>query len=229
MRLVYLIPAQISKRSYGKEEMVRRERWLQELAPAAVNVSVTDIQEGPLTIESEKDEEEAMPYALRRVMELKYEGVDGILLGCFSDLGLAEMQTAVAIPVIGPGRSSFARAAAEGRCFGAVTVTESAIPLIRRVARGGKVEERLIGVEAISMAVMAVSGSRAAVVERCMNAAKRLVDEGAKAIVLACMSFGFMGLADDMSSLGVPVICPLTAGMEAASKELFQSKAGGLD
>ena len=53
---------------------------------------------------------------------------------------------------------------------------------------------------------------------RVESSARCLIDQGADAIVLGCMSFGFYPFADELAArLGVPVLDPVRSGIAAAA------------
>ena len=55
-----------------------------------VSLGFESLKEGPLFIETEEDEESAIPDLLRVIKEGEEKGYDGIIINCFGNPGLDE-------------------------------------------------------------------------------------------------------------------------------------------
>ena len=64
------------------------------------------IAKGPASIETEADEQRALPGTLQRVREAEEGGYNAVVVGCVGDVGVEEARRAVSIPVIGPGEGA---------------------------------------------------------------------------------------------------------------------------
>lgn len=68
-------------------------------------MEVRAVPEGPSSIETTRDEYEAMPAVLKFILEYQVE-YDAAIIGCAGDAGLAGTREMASIPIIGPGESS---------------------------------------------------------------------------------------------------------------------------
>lgn len=216
MRLAYLVPAPISL-SMGPAEVTRRQAVLQELAAPGTCVDLVEAAEGPASIESALEEYLSVPGAAREVERLEAEGYDGVLLGCAGDPGLdALREVAQRMVIVGPGEASFHMAATLGRRFAVLTPSVGTIgPTYEQVSRAG-LRERLAGVRAVELPVLAMREDRERTVAVVTDAARQALDHnGADVLVLGCMSLAFLRIEEELAeATGVPVVNPLLAGVK---------------
>jgi allantoin racemase len=212
-RILYLIPGPLSL-GRGPEELERRREMLQSWASPGVEVGIAESMDGPPSIESAYDEYRSIPAALDAAAEAQAEGWDAIILGCFGDPGLDGFREIVDVPVIGPCESSMHVAATLGHRFGMVTVLDSVVSMLHRLARIAALDARVASVVSCDIPVLELGDeSYEAVVEAC----ERAIAEGADTLVLGCMSMAFLGVAERLSAqLGVPVINPARTSLRMA-------------
>src|SRR5260370_13458549 len=80
-----------------------------------------------------------------------------------------------------------------------------------------EVRSKCVGVSAIGLEFYELVNDPDDTVDRLTAAGTRLIEQGAEAILLGCMSFGFYPFAKRLQErIGVPVIDPLRAGVAAA-------------
>jgi len=154
MRGLYLIPGWITQRDGGAEELARRRATVQRVAGDNWTMDAWEVVGGPLSIESAYEEYLSVPGAVERLVEAERAGFDGAVLGCFGDPGIDAMREMVSIPVIGPGEASMLFAASLGHRFGIVTVMDSVVPLIERLAWQVGVDRKLASVRSINVPVL---------------------------------------------------------------------------
>ena len=216
MKLAYLVPAPISV-SMGPDEVARRRAVLQELAGPGTRVDLVEAAEGPASIESALEEYLSVPGAAREVERLEAAGYDGVLLGCAGDPGLdALREVATRLVIVGPGEASFHMAATLGRRFAVLTPSAGTIgPTYDQVGRAG-LRERLAGVRAVELPVLAMREDRDRTVAVVSQAARLALDQdGADVLVLGCMSLAFLRVDRELAeAMGVPVVNPLLAGLK---------------
>ena len=202
----------------GPQELVRRERSLQSRASQDITASVADTDEGPITIESLEEERIAIPGTLRALKEAERCGFDAAIIGCFSDPGLDEARGLLRMPVIGPAETSFAAASKVASRFGVVTVTSGAVPLIEKAIARSSLQHRCSGIRLIHTPVLEVPKDRERTLRSVVAAAQAAVQiDGAEAVILGCMSLGFLGIAATASEqAGVPILCPVELSLRAA-------------
>ncbi|GAX91743.1 aspartate/glutamate racemase family protein [Effusibacillus lacus] len=177
------------------------------------------IPDQPLGIFNDETEEIAIPKIVELGKELERNGSQVLVISCAADPGIKELRQAVAIPVIGAGSSAALAALAIGEPVGVLGISDS-VP---------KVVENLLGDLMIGYArpegvtnttdLLTPSGR-----EKGVQAARLLMEQGAKAIVFACTGFSTIGLADVLrKEINAVVIDPVEA--EGMFASLFYKQA----
>jgi allantoin racemase len=217
MRIVYLIPGPMG-RTTGGTEIDRRLNILRESAEGHTEVGISDVAEGPASIESAYEEYLSIPAAVRRAVELEAEGWDAIILGCFGDPGLDAFRELVSVPVVGPGEASFLMAASLGHRFSIVTIADSIVAATERQVRNVGVGGKLASVRAVNVPVLELHQDRDRTVKLTIETGRRALEEDrADTLVLGCMTMGFLGIAAEVTrELGVPVVNPVLASLRFA-------------
>ncbi len=217
MHLTYFIPGPLSRGPLGRHELDRRRRCLERHAAPGTAVAVRDWHAGPDSIESSAEECLAIPGLLEAAPQLEAGGTNAIIVGCFGDPGLSGAREVATVPVIGPGQASGHLAAQLGLRFGVLTVVEEVVPAIRRQMRGHGLDAFLAGVRAVEVPVLELRQRRDEVMGALEEAGRALVAGGADALVLGCMTMGFLDVARDLQrELGVPVVNPVVAALKTA-------------
>jgi allantoin racemase len=157
-----------------------------------------------------------VPGILHRLLEAQ-DYFDAALLGCFGDPGLRAARTVAKIPVIGAAEASAALVQLVAQRFGVVTIVDSDVPEIEAYFSAIEVRSRCVGVGAIGLQFYELVDDPDQTLQRLVEASRALLAKGAQAILLGCMSFGFHPFAALLQErIGVPVIDPLKAGVQAA-------------
>ena len=217
MHLTYFIPGPMSRGPLGRDELERRRTYLERHAAPGTAVSVRDWHRGPASIESSAEEYLSIPGLLEAAPLLEAEGTGAIIVGCFGDPGLSGAREVTSIPVVGPGQASAHLAAQLGSRFAVVTVVDEVVPAIRRQMRGHGLDGFLSDVLAVEVPVLELRSRRDEVVGELEAAARRAVCNGADALVLGCMTMGFLDVARDLQEhVGVPVVNPVLASLKLA-------------
>lgn len=224
MKICYLVPGAMRARPGGQEEAARRCRYLGERSLSGAEIELVDDPSGPSSIESGREEQRAAAGVAERVGTLA--GYDAIVIGCFGDPGIDAAREVSAVPVVGPAQASAHLAAQLGDRFGVLTVVDEVVPTLRRLMRRYGLEGSLAGVRAVEVPVLELRARRHETVERLESEAAALLAEGAEALVLGCMTMGFLDVAEQLQRrIGVPVVNPVLAGLHAAETIV----AGGLE
>ena len=173
-------------------------------------MDVTDIDSGPSSIESAYEEYLSVPGTVEKAIQAEKDGFDGMILGCFGDPGLEALREMLNIPVVGPGEMALHIAAMLGNKFSIVTVLDSVVPSLERLARIVGLDKRLASVRAVNIPVLELSRNIESTTSRMMEESRKAIQEdSADVIVLGCMSMAFMGVSDRMQeSLGIHVVNP---------------------
>ena len=211
-RILYLVPGPLS-RGRGVEELDRRRTILQSWAAPGVEVGIAENPDGPGSIESAYEEYLSIPGSLELAASLE-ASYDAMILGCFGDPGLDGFREILSVPMVGPCEASIHVAATLGHKLGIVTVLDSVVEPLRKLARIAGLESRVASVVSCDVPVLELhDGSYDAVLDGCRKA----IADGADTLVLGCMSMAFLGVAERLAEeLGVPVLNPARTGLKLA-------------
>jgi allantoin racemase len=212
-RVLYLVPGHLSK-ARGVEELERRRDLLQSWAAPGVEIGIAENPHGPGSIESAWEEYVSVPGSIEVAAAAEADGYDAVIIGCFGDPGLDGFREILTVPVVGPCEAGMHVAATLGHRFGIVTVLDSVVEPLRRLARIAGLDSRVATVLACDIPVLELGAhSYEPVLEGC----KAAIDAGADTLLLGCMSMAFLGVAERLSEeLGVPVINPARTALKHA-------------
>lgn len=222
MRVLYQVPAPMSKGPMGRAEMERRQALLNSWAFPGTEVEVRDTAEGPFSIESAWEEALSAPAALAAVRQAEEDGFDAVIIGCFGDPGLEAARELVGMPVIGPGESSLLLAAGLGHRFSVVTIEDNLVAPQEVQAYKAGVRRKLASVVPTGVPVLSLLEDREASTRRVIEAGRRAVErDGADTLVLGCLTMSFLDVAETVSAaLGVPVVNAAKAALKAAELQV---------
>jgi allantoin racemase len=218
MRISYVFPGPMSRSALGAGELTRRAGILQSWAAPGTRVEVREVPSGPVSIESAYEEYLSLPETAAIMCDLEETGADAAILGCFGDPCLDALQEVTSrLVVVGPGQASFHVAAMLGEQFGVVTVAQGVVGPIRRQVQHSGLTGRLAGIGVVDMPVLEMTADPEQTASRAAAAAAELVERGADAIVLGCMSMAFLDLGPRIEErIGVPVVNPVQAALALA-------------
>jgi allantoin racemase len=221
--VLYQIPGDLSAGPLGAAEIERRRLLLQGWASSATAVEVADAPGGPLSIESQAEEAASvapMLAALRR----RPQTPDAIIVGCFSDPGLGALREVFDCAVVGPYEASFHLAAQLGARVGIVTILDSVIPMLDRLAWSMGQSVRYAGAASIDVPVLELKDDPGRVGSLVVDAGNQLIARyDADVLVLGCMSLSFLGIAEQVRErVGVPVVNPAMCALKTAESLLAQ-------
>jgi allantoin racemase len=215
-RILYLVPGALSA-SRGASELERRRAALQAWAAPGVEVGIAENADGPASIESGYEEYLSVPGSLEVAAKAQHDGYDAIVLGCFGDPGLDGFRELVRVPVVGPCEAAMHAACQLGHRFAIVTVLESVVAPLHRLARIAGLDSRVAAVVAVDIPVLELGADS---YQSVLSGCRRALAAGADTLVLGCMSMAFLGVAERLSEeLGVPVVNPARTALKTA--ELF--------
>jgi len=216
VKILYIVPGSLSQSELGAEELERRKKILQLHAQKETIVDITDIESGPRSIESSYEEYLSVPGTVERAIQAEKEGYDGLILGCFGDPGLNALREMVNIPVVGPGETAMHVASMLGRKFSIVTVLDSVVPSLERLAKVIGLDRRLASVRAVNIPVLELRHNIESTTARMTEASQRtIMKDSADVIVLGCMSMAFMEVSEMMKKvLGIPVVNPALVSLK---------------
>jgi allantoin racemase len=227
MRILYQLTSPMERTVLGKEEVERRRAFLQAKAAPGTEVLVWSNTTAPPSIESAYDAARSVPALLDLVHRAEAEGVDGVIIGCFSDPGIEAAREIATVPVIGPGAASLHLAAQLGTHFSVISPLAGNQGRARARMRELGLEAQFASVRGMGMAVLDLALDRQGALERIAEAGRRAVDDdGADILVLGCMSMAFLDLTGDVQRrVGVPVVNPVTAALKTAEMTVLMGLA----
>ena len=197
-------------------------RTARAVAAPAVAVEAVCPSMGPASIESRYDEALALPGILSLVTAGEPAGVDGYVIACFGDPGLAAAREIACGPVVGIAEAAMHLATFLGRSFSVVTTLSRTVGATWELARSYGFARACAGVHASDIPVLDLDSAdaRASIAKACAAAKEA---DGCDVIVLGCA--GMTGLAASLSGeLGIPVV----DGVAAAVKTVESLIALGL-
>lgn len=190
-------------------------RLIERLAPLVRTVSRC-IPDQPEGVHDAATKRAAEPKVVALACQLVEQGVDGIIVSCADDPGVAEARAIVGVPVMGAGESTAAAAARFEGTVGVIGITSDAPPAFTRIL-GKRLLANLVpdGVRD-TRDLNTPAGQRAAIAT-----ARQLRDEGAAVIALACTGFSTIGLAPQLEeAAGIPVLDPVMCEAQALLRAL---------
>jgi allantoin racemase len=157
-------------------------------------------------------------------------GVDGVILACFGDPGLAGLKELSPVPVVGMAEAACLAAAPLGRRFSIVTGGERWGPMLEEFVASLGLGSKLAGVATVAPSGGDIARAPQAAYDLLVEACNRCVaTHGAEAIILG--GAGLAGIAAKISArVPVPLIDGVTAAVKAAeglvALQVVKAKSG---
>jgi len=198
-----------------------RPEDLAALEAPGYEISVSEIDSGPASLESEFDEMLAVPDTVAKIMAAERDGVDAVVIDCMGDPGLKAAREAVKIPVLGPCETSMHLAAMLGQRFSILTILNRLRPLYENSAKVYGVYEKLASVRSVETTVLDLDGNMDGTVRALIEQAIPAVEQDkADVIILGCTAMLRCAerVREGLLSKGydAPVIDPLLATVRIA-------------
>lgn len=195
------------------EALAERAAFLQSIARPRTKVALFKNEQGPPSIESEVERDEASVHIVSHIRRLSGQGFDAFIPWCAADPGVYAAREVVDVPVVGPLHASCLYAALLGYRFTLIVPRSDPRPVIRRVRSLG-FADHLGTVRQIDRTVPELRGdlpATRALLQTEIAAARS--QDGADAVVLGCM--GLFGVAATLDT-PIPVIDPGHAALATA-------------
>ena len=163
---------------------------LERIADPATEIGISGIVP-PSTHLHRLTEARCARQVLRNALQAEHEGFDGFAIGHFQEGGIADVKSAVDIPVLGLGEAAMHYACLLGHRFGLITIDPIYIPWHEDQIRLHGLEGRAAGVRAVKtspadyMAAFQDDAARASVVAQFEAAAAPLLASGAEVLIPA--------------------------------------------
>ena len=199
-----------------------RSEDLEALEAPGYEISVSEIDSGPASIECEFDEMLAVPDTVAKIIAAEREEVDAVVIDCMGDPGLKAAREAVKIPVLGPCETSMHLAAMLGQKFSIVTVLHRLRPIYENSGKLYGVYEKLASVRSVEIPVLDLGGNMEATTRALTEQAILAVEQDkADVIIFGCT--GMLGCAEGVreglldKGYDAPVIDPFPVTIRIAA------------
>ena len=205
----------VANREMTEKQLEERRQFLLKNAERGAEFVMIRLEEGPLSIESSLEHEQAGFCMALKARELEKKGFQAFIPWCGEDAGLTSVREVTRIPVIGPFQASCSIAFTLGHKFSIVA------PMVQQAFMEKKVWElglgaRLASIRALGISVLEVRKNlrkTLPILER--ECKKAIKEDGADAIVFSCMAL--FGLASPLTKeLNAPIIDPALAALKTA-------------
>ncbi len=202
--------------------------WLEEgrrayagYARTETRLSMTPIQAGPATIETQYDKAMAVPDMLRLIRLAEKEKATAAIIDCMSDPGLDPMREIASIPVIGPAQTCAFVAASLGHSFSILgTLSAMGHKFAIQMEEYG-ISSKLASVRTTGLSVQKVESDPASLIKALIREALHAVDQdGAHVLIPGCT--GMIGIAAKLQhalekrGILIPVLEPAAVSVRVA-------------
>jgi allantoin racemase len=207
MKIKIIVPVATDKWNKGALELCR------EIADCETEISISNIEKGPVSIESVYDETYANPFVVDAAKKAEKEGYDGIIIYCFSNPALYAVREAIKIPVIGIGEAAHIFGMVVGERIGIISTIENSVPRHWRKAKILGTISKLKAIKPLNLPVLEYN-DKEKVMERVKKVATELIEkEKVDTIILGCGSM--LGIKKELQdTFPVPIIIPGEAAIK---------------
>lgn len=178
----------------------------------------------PASIEGHYDEAMSLPGLLARVREAEAQGIDGIVVACFDDPGIAACREVATGPVLGICEAAVKAASMLATSFSVVTTLPRSVPVIEHLIHGYGLSHQCRRVRSAAIPVLALEepGSNARIKVR-DEILRAIEEDHCEAVVLGCA-----GMADLTAWLSEETGIPVIDGVSVATRMIEALIGAGL-
>ncbi|MEC5318698.1 aspartate/glutamate racemase family protein [Brenneria populi subsp. brevivirga] len=179
----------------------------QAVAPAGIELIVTQPQSGVASIEGYADGVKAAYALLERVEQIQ---ADGWLVACADDTGVDALREACAGPVIGIGQAAMQAATLLGARYSILTPMQRSVAILANNARRYGLDGALQGVHALNLPVLDIEENARLTEEK----ARQIIEKDrSECLVLGCAGFTHFRKPLE-NALRIPVIDGVQVGLQ---------------
>lgn len=194
------------------------------VASAGTTIHGATAAGAPASIEGHYDEAMSLPGLLAQVREAEAKGVDGIVVACFDDPGIAACREIATGPVLGICEAAVKAASMLSTSFSVVTTLPRSVPVIEHLIHGYGLSHQCRRVRSAEIPVLALEepGSNARVKVR-DEILRAIEEDRCEAVVLGCA-----GMADLTEWLSAETGIPVIDGVSVATRMVEALIGSGL-
>ena len=178
----------------------------------------------PASIEGHCDEAMSLPGLMAQIREAEAKGIDGIVVACFDDPGIAACRELATGPVLGICEAAVKAASMLATSFSVVTTLPRSVPIIEHLIHGYGLSHQCRRVRAAAIPVLALeepgSNARLKVRDEILRA---IAEDHCEAVVLGCA-----GMADLTAWLSEETGIPVIDGVTVATRMIEALVGAGL-
>jgi Asp/Glu/hydantoin racemase len=189
--------------------------------PAGIDIVGRTAHHGPPVIASRETFAEGARSGLALAAECIAQA-DALVLACFGDPGLAEIQATCTLPVIGLAGASIRRAESSHRPWAIVTAGCAWCEMLRELVHALGASRNFVDVYAIEGTGLDAMRDPALGRARVRNAACKARAAGAESIILGGAALA--GMADGIGTIGVTLLDCIDCASDAAIEALCASR-----
>lgn len=178
----------------------------------------------PASIEGHFDEAMSLPGLLAEVRAAEARGIDGIVVACFDDPGIAACRELASGPVLGICEAAVKAASMLATSFSVVTTLPRSVPVIEHLIHGYGLSHQCRRVRSAAIPVLALEEPGSGAREKVRDEIRRAIAEDrCEAVVLGCA-----GMADLTAWLSAETGIPVIDGVSVATRMIEALVGAGL-
>lgn len=216
MKIEILVPVSTAFRNAEIKEEAERFKH------SDVDIAVTNVNEGPASIECDYDDVMAGKYTVELAEAMEENGADGIVIYCFNEPALAACKEKLNIPVVGLREAPIAIASLLGDNIGVIAALDNTKKVYSRALKN-KVKH----VTALDLPVLEYADQKK-VENKVETKLQELVGIGCDVAVLGCGSMLGVDIERLQKEYNIPIIIPIHAAVSVCDylirQKLMQSK-----
>jgi len=201
----------------SSEDMTRSmASVLEAIRGPSTELSVVSTPSAPISIQSARDAALATPPMLELIEKANRDGIDAVIVACFSDPGLEAAKEISSALVLGIQETSLHVAATLGHKYTILTPLASRIASKEQDVRRFKADPAFASVRALGLTVLETEADPQRAKRRILDVARAALEEdNAEVMILGCA--GMTGYAEDIEKeLGVVVLDPTSVTLKVA-------------
>lgn len=221
MKILVVVPVGTDIRNRSRKAICEKYA-----SPGTV-IEVVSLTHGPLSLETRRDHDEAVPLVIDTVRKMSGESYDAIIISCFLDPAVRELRNVIKDKVIiGSGEASLHLARFLGNPITVVTVgaQRETLEMMQDFVEGLGLKN-VVNIRGIPYGVLDADRDKDTALKLLTEESMRAKESGSRAVVVGCTAMA--GLAEELEkAVGIPVIDPLKASVILAEALVRLYKSG---